>query len=96
MTNVSTGIGERKHLFTGIINANWYNYIETSMEVPQNILKTYLPDNPAVPNLYQGTNIPWYIVPYTKDSASYSRDTYSSTFITVLYSSIFITHSSKE
>lgn len=40
MTNVSMGIGERKHLFTDIVNANLYNYFEISMEVPQKNLKT--------------------------------------------------------
>lgn len=79
------GIGERKHLFTGIVNANWYNYLEISMKVPQNILKHIF----QIIQLYQ-------IWAYTKDSASHSRDIYSSMFITVLYSSIFITHTSKE
>lgn len=34
MTNVSMGIGE-KTLFTGIVNANWNNYLEINMEVAQ-------------------------------------------------------------
>lgn len=78
------GIGERKHLFTGIVNANWYNYLEISIKVPQNILKHIF----QIIQLYQ-------IWAYTKDSASHSRDLCLSLLYIHQYSSLTLARNRK-